>query len=157
MAQQSRVGRWGRAAVVIAIVSSAACYAQVPITDASAAPAGEPVHAVLTPYGSVEMVSKLGPNVHEVDGRLVSLDTSTVTIALATTVGLDGSQQNWSGDRIEFPRTVLDQLTTSRFSAKRTVWLGVVTVAGVAVLRGVLGGTSLVGGGGSNSPPPTGK
>ncbi|MDE3151440.1 MAG: hypothetical protein KGL93_04270 [Gemmatimonadota bacterium] len=156
MAQQSRVGRWGRAAAVIAIVSSAACYTQVPITDTSA-PAGEPVHAVLTPYGSVQMVSKLGPNVHEVDGRLVSFDTSTVTIALATTVGLDGTQQDWSGDRIEFPRTVLDQLTTSRFSARKTTWLGVVTVAGLAVLRGVLGGTSLVGGGGSNSPPPTGK
>jgi len=156
MAQQSGAGRWARMAAVVAVMSSVACYTQVPVSE-TAAPAGEPVHAVLTPYGSVQMVSKLGPNVHEVDGQLVSFDTTSVTIALATTVGLDGTQQDWTGDRVVFPRSVLEQLTTPKFSAKQTTWLGVATVAGLAVLRGVLGGTSLVGGGSSNTTPPTGK
>ncbi len=157
MAQNGgRRSGWVGAAAVAALMSSVACYNQVPVSEAPG-PAGEKVTALLTPYGSVQMVPKIGPNVREVDGLLVAYDTSTVTIALATTVGQDGSPQQWMGDRIVFPQSVLERLTTPKFSATRTAWLGVATVAGLAVLRGVLGGTSSVGGGSSAGGPPTGK
>ncbi len=152
MAQQGRVVRWARMAAVAGVMSSVACYNQVPVSEAPAA-AGEKVTAILTPDGSVQMVPKVGPNVHEVDGRLVVFDMSTVTIALETTVGLDGAQQQWSGDRIAFPRSALEQLTTPKFSKKNTVLLGVATVAGVVILRGMLGGTSLIGGSQAGGPP----
>ena len=156
MAQQGRVVRWAGVAAVAAAMASAACYNQVPVSEAPA-PVGEKVTALLTPYGSVQMVSKLGPNVHEVNGRLVAIDATTVTIGLETTVGLDGTQQQWSGDQVAFPRGVFNEFTTPKFSMVRTVWLGAATVAGLVLLRGAIGGTSLIGGGGSPGGPPGGS
>ena len=144
------------AALAVMLVSSAGCYYNVPV-DASTSVIGQDVQVTLTAVGTETLTGKIGPYVREIDGRLVSFDSSSVTVAVASTTSTDGLSQDWKGEEVQVPQHVVRSLTVKAFSKQRTTSAILAGIAGALVLRGVLGGTSFVGSGNPTGGVPTGQ
>jgi len=125
--------------------------------DASTSVVGQDVQVTLTAVGTETLTGKIGPYVQEIDGRLVSFDPASVTVAVASTTNTDGLSQDWKGEEVQIPQHVVHSMTVKALSKQRTTFAILAGIAGALVLRGALGGTSFVGSGNPTGGVPTGQ
>jgi hypothetical protein len=113
------------------LILFAACF------DYAAAPrdhlvAGREVRITLTTDARTTLASKIGTQVKSVSGRLQTVDTSGVTIAMGRTTLIDNTEAPWNGELISIPANDIAEVEQRKIAGGKTVVL-VAIVTGVAV------------------------
>ena len=135
------------------MIALAGCYTYRPV----AAPGPDPgarVTAGLTRDGGLAMLPLLGPDVAEVQGRVVSADLDTLRVSLVSITSQRGIPTSWRGEEVPLPRTRLSYLGERRLAVGGTALLSAGVLGGLYLLYrlmsgpGIFEGSGGVGGGG---------
>lgn len=115
---------------------------------------GRDVRISLNSQGTAELASRLGPSVRTLYGKLRSADSTGVTLALARTTLIDGTDAPWSGETVTIPTSDINETQERKVDAAKTTGLLVLVSGGIVGLTLALGR----GGGstGANSVPGSG-
>jgi hypothetical protein len=108
----------------------------------------------ITDQGRVALGGLIGPELSQVEGTLISMDTSEYVLGVTGVRFLRGGEQVWHGERVRIKSEYVASRYERRFSTVRSVTLGAVAVVVVALvasksLRGF-------GQGDKGQPPDTG-
>jgi hypothetical protein len=95
---------------------------------------GEVMAFDINDAGRVSLGGTIGPEIGQVEGRLVSHDEGQYVMAVSTVRFLRGGEQVWSGERVRINRDQVGNSYVRRFDKGRTIALGAVVVAGVTAL-----------------------
>lgn len=137
------------AGVVGALSLCTGCYTYVPMTSAPAA--GSEVAVILTDRGRVALNDRVGPEMDQLRGRLVSSTDSSVTLSMKESVSLRGVSANWTDEVLTLTRDHFGSLRLKQLSRGRTA--AAVGGVGAALAAVVLSGDLI--GGTSNTDPST--
>lgn len=147
--QHAAARRWVRAlAPVVSLVLMTGCYAYVPATRTSLAPASN-VEVRLTTAGTTAMEATLGAGVQELRGTVLAVTADSLVLEVEKMY--TGARQEFasSGGRVAIPGSYIDRTQLRQFSRKRTI----VTIAvgggmAVAAIAGAIaqGGGTVPGG-----------
>jgi hypothetical protein len=148
---KSRTATAIRATGAVAIAAwsavSIGCYRYAPI-DAQAPPAlGTEVRVRLTDAGSVSLAPLIGNRIEIVDGRLVSVADTSLTLSVTATTGRVGDETPWRGEEVAIPRAMVSGLERRTVDRGKSYLVGGIT-AGVVAMAAV--GFSLAGGSGGS-------
>jgi hypothetical protein len=141
-----------------AALLSTGCFAYLPSPTPLPAPATQ-VRVRLSSTGTSELVNQLGPNVVQLDGRVMRVDPdSSITVAVSTTTSGAGMFLPYEGEgAVRLPRSAIASLNVRTLSRRRTtLFIGgmVLGAIGIAVKALDSGGGSP--GDGKPPPPPPG-
>ena len=143
------LSRFRRHAPVLLVLSTVSCFDYSQVEPANIQP-GHDVQIAISPEGRRALASQVGTNVRTVSGRLLSIDTSGVQLALARTTLTDGSGAQWSGEQVTIPTQYIDGTQERTLSKPKTV-------GALAILAGVGTAVALalgrVGSSGSSTVP----
>ncbi len=109
----------------------------------------------ITDVGRVALGGTMGPEIAQVEGRLVSRENAEFLVAVTSIHTLRGGDQVWKGERVRIKSEYVGSTYQRHFSKGRTLTLGAVGVAAVALIVT----RSLVGSGSDGDPgkvPPDG-
>lgn len=145
-------GRVTRCVVVGAmLLSVAGCYTYAPPVSAPAA--GAEVAVVLTDRGRAALGERIGPEIDQLRGRLVSSNDTSVTVAMRESVTLRGVSAAWGDEQLTVNR---EQFATVRVKALSKGRTGVLAGTMGAVLGFfVINGGFDIGGRNVDSDPST--
>lgn len=138
--------------VILAAFSalSTGCYAYLPPPQTAQPLVGAEVQATLSDSGAVVLASKVGPQVDQLRGRVISEQPGTLTLAMDEAVQRDGNGVAWKHESLEVPRPLIEKVEVRQFSPSRTaLWGGLFAVAMITIERGFLHS------GGANAPGST--
>ena len=103
--------------------------------------------------GRVALRGAMGPEVTQIEGRLIQKTDTTYHLAVSVVHLLRGGEQTWSGEEVQLKQAFVSAMYEKRFSKSRTLIAGATTAA-VVVL--VATRSSLLGLGGLDpAKPPT--
>src|SRR5262249_43991838 len=68
---------------------------------------GRDVRITLTPQARTTLASQVGTMVKSVTGKLRSVDSTGVTLAMSRTVLVDGSEAEWNGEVVTIPNSAM--------------------------------------------------
>ena len=128
----------------------AGCYTLQPAGGA-VPPAGRRVAFDVNDAGRSALGGLIGPEVAQIEGRLLSNGTEEYLVAVSTVRLLRGGEQVWSGEQVRIRREHVSSTYERRFSRGRTLALAG-AAAGVAAL---FIGRSLMGSGSDHPKLPT--
>lgn len=112
------------------------CYSLQPTRGAVPEP-GAQVAFDVTDVGRVALGGSMGPEISQVEGRLVEEQNGDYVVAVSSVRLLRGSGvQVWSGERVRINKQHVGRVYERRFSKGRTVALGVAVVAGAVFVLG---------------------
>lgn len=134
--------------LLITLVSAGACYRYVP-SETGAIPAGTEVRARLTDEGRAEARQYYGPDVTSVTGSLVRWDGEGIGLLTEMTLSRAGFPATVMTDTIRFLPQHLSGVDVKELDGKRTVYMGMGIVAGMAT---VLIASNVFGGGKEEGP-----
>lgn len=147
-----------RAAAILSVMSvmfTGACYSYVPVTGTPVP--GQELALTVTDRGRVALNERVGPEVDELRGTLVSRSDSSYTLAMKQTVTLRRATSTWTGESLSVSSSLVGSVREKRLSRGRS-WLlaGGATAAVVAFIatRSFLDGNTNVET--DPSKPPTG-
>jgi len=130
------------------------CYSVSAVDPAGPQP-GTRLVASLTPDGSQQLASQVGPRVIAVEGVLDEATAERLSLRLVRTEGANQVSTYWNQEEVTIPRPAIAQLRQRRLDRSRS-FLMAGAVVGAALLAAVLAGGLAAGdeppGGG---PPPT--
>ncbi len=118
-------------AVLLAV--QVGCYSYLPI-QAVAPAAGQDVGVILNDQGRQLVKDKLGDLVERVDGTLLSATETAVTLSVARTHSLRGTQSIWAGEQVEIQRAGIRGFRERQLSRSRTAFLTIGLIVGIAAL-----------------------
>lgn len=121
------------------------CYSFLPIQE-SAPNVGQEVGVILNDQGRQLVRDRLGELVERVDGTLLSVTETAITLSVTSTLSLRGTESIWAGEQVEIQRAGIRGFRERQLSRSRTVFLAIGIVVGVAALISSL--TLAVGGNG---------
>ena len=130
-----------RRSLVAGAALLAGCYTLKP-TGGVAPDVGSRVAFDVTDSGRIALGGSMGPEIAQVEGQLVERDSAGYLVAVSGIRLLRGGEQVWSGERIHLNRAFVATAYGRRFSAGRSVALGVVVIGG---FTGFLATRSLLG------------
>ena len=134
---------WFRRGVALGLmISLGACYAQRPL--AVPVPATRVV-ATVTDSGIVTMSSAIGPGATEVEGVVVSADSSTWTLQLLRVAHRSGNYIVWNREEVTFPRSALTNVTERTLDQKRSLLTAGLITAAAFLIGGLF--NAITGGG----------
>ncbi len=146
--------RWRRHATAVAAGVCLACYTYAPVGGNGVSP-GNQLAVDLTTEGSAALAQMIGPAVTTIEGRLISADSTGLTLAVTDTRLRDGRSYHWSGEPVHLARRQVLSVMTRRLSVTQTGLLAAVGAFGVG---GVIAIASHTGAGGTQRngghPPP---
>ncbi len=117
-------GGWCRTGLVlVAIVSSAACYEYIPVAETPAP--GQRVRARLTIEGAVRQSELLGEPLRSVEGAVVEANGDHLALDVVRARGQTSFQNFVLKDTFLIPRNELQAVELRRLSTWRSVALGV--------------------------------
>jgi hypothetical protein len=91
----------------------------------------------VTDAGRIALGGSMGPEISQVEGRLVEEQNGDYVVAVSAVRLLrGGGAQVWSGERVRIQKQHVGRMYERRFSKGRTVALGVAVVAGAALVLG---------------------
>lgn len=105
------------------------CYTLRPATTPIVE--GAEVALDVTDAGRVALAQQVGPEVTQLEGRLVSAENGDYVLAVSNVRFLRGGVQAWSGERVRVSRDHVRTAYERRFSPGRTAVMAAVTVGGV--------------------------
>lgn len=138
----------------VAGVGGVGCYNYEPLTTPSPTP-GSRLAVELTDSGTSALTGYLGPDVAQVDGRLLRVTPETLVLSAQSITNRQGINHFWTGEQVALPRNLVATLVQRRFAPARTAVFVTGAVAGVALVLRAFGVISI--GGSSSMPPPTGQ
>lgn len=141
------------ATALVAVFGVTGCYTYVPTTTAPTA--GADVSVVLTDRGRVALGDRVGTEMDQLHGRLVSSTDSSVVVSMSESVTLRGISAKWTDELVTLNRDSFGSIRTKTFSRGRTT----VTAAGIGAAAAILIVSGAVNTGGSkviqdDSKPP---
>jgi hypothetical protein len=105
----------------------------------------------ITDAGRVALGGSMGPEIGQIEGRLVSKEGDEYVIAVAALHYLRGGQQVWHGEKVRVKTEFVSSLSERRFSVPRSVAMGAAGVGAIAIIA-----TRSLGGLGSGDKPSPG-
>ena len=84
--------------------------------------------------GRLALGGQMGPEIGQVEGRLVSKQSDEYLIAVRSVKLIRGGSQIWNGEKVTIKREYISQTYERRLSTSRTVALSAVFVVGVYAL-----------------------
>jgi hypothetical protein len=96
------------------------------------------------------METTLGPDVAEVEGELLAVDSSGLRLAVTQVQDRRGIPSDWRRETIELPRRTVANLQERQLSKGGTVLLGGAAVGGLVAIYGLLGGPGIFEGSGGS-------
>jgi hypothetical protein len=88
----------------------------------------------ITDAGRVALGGAMGPEIAQVQGRLISSDETEFVVGVSQLELLRGGEQIWHGEPVHIKREYVSSIYERRFSKTRTVIAGAVGVGIVAAL-----------------------
>ena len=147
--QQLRLKRFG---ALLCGVSLAGCYSLQPVAAGTAPILGAPVALDINDAGRVVLGGTMGPEIGQIEGRLISKDSVDYVLAVAVVRFVRGGEQTWTGERIHVKNEFVSSVKEKKFSKGRTAILSAIATGAVALLVR----QALVGSGTGDLPvPPT--
>lgn len=140
-AHRSALRRAGRALAVAPFVASTltGCYRYARV-DGASPPVGAQVAADINDQGRVALADSLGRSPGTVEGRLLSVDDSSFTLAVSAVRSLRADERTpWAGERVVLRRSSVSELQQRRLATGPTALAAAVVVGAVAVLAVSLG------------------
>ena len=136
-------------AVAIAAWSavSIGCYRYAPIDSQAPPTLGTEVRVRLTDAGAVSLAPLIGNRIELVDGRLVSVADTALTLSVTATTGRLGEETPWRGEEVAIPRTMVSGLERRTVDRGKSYLVGGIT-AGVVAMAAI--GFSIAGSGGGS-------
>ena len=125
------------------------CYSLQPTRGATPA-VGEKVAFDVNDSGRAALGGSMGPEIGQIQGRLLQKDTAQYLIAVSAVRLIRGGEQAWSGEPVRIKSEYVTTAYTRHFSKARTVAL---SAAGVGAMALILT-QSLKGSGESDQPTP---
>jgi len=130
------------ATAVVAVLGVTGCYTYVPPTTAPFA--GSEVSVVLTDRGRVALGERVGPEMDQLRGRLLSSTDSTVVVSMRESVTLRGVSAKWTDEVLTLSREHFGSIRIRTLSRGRTS--AVAGGAGAAAVLLVVNGVVNTGG-----------
>ncbi|MEO8624166.1 MAG: hypothetical protein ABI625_24005 [bacterium] len=142
------------AGVVVSSALLAGCYTLQP-AGGIAPEIGDELAFDINDVGRVGLGGAMGPEISQVQGKLVSRENAEYLVAVTSIHTLRGGDQVWTGEQVHIKSEYVSSTYQRHFSTARTVTLGAV---GVAALVYILT-RSLIGSGTEDpvTPPPAGS
>ena len=112
----------------------AGCYTLEPARQLAAVAPGTVIALDLTDRGRAALGGSIGPEVGQIEGRLVSMDTSEYVLQVTGIRFLRGGEQTWTGEVVHVKSEYVSSRYERRFSTVRSVLFGAVAVGAVAVV-----------------------
>jgi hypothetical protein len=97
---------------------ASACHRYVPSTGPL--PAGARVAVDLTDRGTVELARFVGPGVGTLEGQIISMDDSVITIGVRTARQRNGIESYWTGEQVPIDRDYVATVQERHVSRPRT-------------------------------------
>jgi hypothetical protein len=120
----------------------AGCYSLEPATSPTPE-LGKVVAFDLNDAGRLALGGSMGPEIEQIEGRLVERDSDYV-LAVSGVRFLRGGEQAWRGERVHIKPAYVSSSYERRFSAGRSTVLGAIGAGVIAMLvsRSIIGGGS---------------
>ena len=117
------------------------CYTLEP-TGGVAPDPGLGVALDINDQGRVGLGPLIGPEIQQIEGRMVSKDSAEYEVAVTTIRLLRGGEQVWRGEKVRIKSSYVSTVYERRFSKTRTVLASAAALGVVAALFGqkILGG-----------------
>jgi hypothetical protein len=115
-------------------VSLAGCYSLQPVTSGTVPMLGAPVALDINDAGRVVLGGTMGPEIAQIEGRLVSKDNVDYVVSVSVVRFVRGGEQTWTGERIHIKNEFVTSVQEKKFSKGRTAILSAVAVGAVALL-----------------------
>ncbi len=137
----SRVRPMAVAIGLAAAALLAGCYTLQP-TGRVSPEVGTRVAFDVNDEGRVALGGAMGPEIDQIEGRLVQRDTSDYVVAVTAVHLLRGGEQIWTGEQVHIKSSYVNQMYARQFSSGRTIVLSAIGVAavGMFVTRSLLPG-----------------
>lgn len=127
----------------------AGCYTLEPARELTAPSLGSVIALDLTDRGRVGLGAAIGAGVGQIEGRLVSMDSSEYVLQVTGIKFVRGGEQAWTGEVVHVNAEYVSARYERRFSTVRSVLLGAVAVGAIAAVAA--GGLSGLGTGDAGS------
>jgi hypothetical protein len=147
--RSSILDRVGPHILALALMAVSACHRYVPVTAATVDP-GANVAVALTDFGTANLGRLLGMGAGTIEGHLVTVSDSLLTMSVHVVRQRDGIETFWKGERVSIPRADIAEIRQRRFSRSKSA------VAGVALIAAAVGAVEAFIGVGGGSQPPAG-
>ena len=109
------------------------CYSLQPIRGPIPEP-GAVIGLDINDAGRVVLGGAMGPEIAQVEGRLVRRDTTAFVVGILNVQLLRGGSQVWHGETVHVKREYVSSIYERRFSKSRTLIAGAVGVGLVVAL-----------------------
>ena len=144
----------GPAAIAACSAISVGCYRYTPIDTPAQSALGTEVRVRLTDAGAVSLAPLVGNRVELIDGRLVSVADTGLTLSVTGTTDRLGNETPWRGEQVAIPHTMSAGLERRSLDRGKSYLVGGIA-AGMVVVVGV--GFTVAGGGGGGNGGSTGN
>ena len=137
-----------RVTLVALCVLATACYTLQPAAG-GAAPLGTEMAFDINDAGRLALGGSMGPEIAQIEGRLVERDSSEYVVAVTGLKLLRGGEQVWRGERVRLKSAYVSSLYEKRFSRSKSIAMGAVGLGVIAAVvgRSIIGFGSPDGGG----------
>jgi hypothetical protein len=112
-------------------VCVAGCYTLQPARG-GLPPVGSRVAFDVTDSGRVALGGAMGPEIAQVEGRLVSKEDTAYVLAVSAIRLLRGGEQVWAGEQVRLRRSHVGSAYVRRFATGRSIAVGTTVVGGFA-------------------------
>lgn len=136
------------AALAVLGFSLTGCYTLRPVGGVEPKP-GTKLAFEVNDAGRVALGVSMGPEIAQVEGRLVEKDNQGYLLAISNVRLLRGGEQAWSGEKVRLNNQYLGTAFERRLSLVRSIGLGVVGIGGFVA---ILASQSLLGIGTDDTP-----
>jgi hypothetical protein len=145
MTQMSRI-----AVLAVGALGLVGCYSLRP-TRGATPEIGEKVAFDLNDNGRAALGGSMGPEIGQIEGRLLQKDTAQYVVAVSAVRLIRGGEQTWSGETVRIKSDYVSSAYTRQFATGRTLALGAI---GAGALTFIVT-RSLIGSGDAEKPAPT--
>jgi hypothetical protein len=115
--------------VIASAVLLTGCYALQPARGI-APEVGTRVAFDVNDVGRVALGGSMGPEIQQIEGRLVSRDSGNYVLAVSEIHLLNGGNQVWNGEQVHLKSEYISSAYDRKFSPERTVALAAVGIGG---------------------------
>lgn len=140
--------------VACCLLAGCYSYRSMPPVDVAMPGPGTQVEARLTTAGAADLAQQIGPDVLLLEGQIVSVDSSGVTLAVNRVETARHIGSDWKGEHVALPRADIASLRERKLSVGATALLGGLAGGGLAAAFALIGGTGSASG--ITSPGSTG-
>ena len=84
--------------------------------------------------GRVALGGMIGPEIGQIEGRLISSENGEYLVAVTSVRYLRGGEQIWAGERVRVSKDYVWNTYERKFNKGRTIVLGATVAAGIAAI-----------------------